>query len=74
MRKKALLTLVPTVGLLSLLWLSSSQSTALASSSTTGYRLTISPWPKVGGSVNINPEDPDKIIALSVVLVVPTAL
>ncbi len=40
MRKRVLLTLVPTAGLLSLLWLSGSQSTALASSSTT-YTLTV---------------------------------
>ena len=61
MRKRAFLTLVPTAGLLSLLWLASSQSTALASSSTGGYTLTISSWPVVGGIVGIYPEDPGKI-------------
>ena len=48
MRKRVLLTLVPTAGLLSLLWLSGSQSTALANSSTAEYTLTISPEPTRG--------------------------
>ncbi len=60
MRKKALLTLVPTAGLLSVLWLSGSQSTALASSSTTEYALTISPKP-TGGNVRVPGEPEDAI-------------
>jgi len=64
MRKRAFLVLVLIVGLLSLFWLASSQSTALASSSTGGYTLTISSWPVVGGIVDIDPEDPGKILSI----------
>jgi uncharacterized repeat protein (TIGR02543 family) len=64
MRKRAFLVLVLIVGLLSLLWLASSQSTALASSSTGGYTLTISSWPVVDGIVDIDPEDPGKILSI----------
>jgi uncharacterized repeat protein (TIGR02543 family) len=63
-RKRAFLVLVLIVGLLSLFWLASSQSTALASSSTGGYTLTISSWPVVGGIVDIDPEDPGKILSI----------
>jgi uncharacterized repeat protein (TIGR02543 family) len=64
MRKRAFLVLLLIVGLLSLLWLASSQSTALASSSTGGYTLTISSWPVVDGIVDIDPEDPGKILSI----------
>ncbi len=60
MKKKALLTLVPTAGLLSVLWLSGSQSTALADPAEEGgeeYILTISPKP-TGGNVRTEPEGP----------------
>jgi uncharacterized repeat protein (TIGR02543 family) len=60
MRKKALLALVPTAGLLSLLWLSGSQSTALADSSREGYTLTIFPKP-TGGTVRVPAEPEDAI-------------
>ncbi len=63
MRKKALLTLVPAAGLLSVLWLSGSQSTALADTSEEGgerYRLTISPKP-TGGNVRVPGEPEDAI-------------
>jgi uncharacterized repeat protein (TIGR02543 family) len=61
MRKKVLLTLVPTAGLLSLLWLSGSQSTALASSSTT-YTLTVYFYGDWSGNFNGYPEDHDSIV------------
>ncbi len=59
MRKKALLTLVPTAGLLSVLWLSGSQSTALASSPMT-YTLTV--YIDGDGTIDVNPENPDSIV------------
>jgi len=48
------------VGLLSLLWLASSQSTALASSPTTEYRLTM--YFYGDGDFSIDPENPDSIL------------
>ncbi len=54
---------MPTVGLLSVLWLSGSQSTALADSPEEGgerYRLTISPKP-IGGNVRVPGEPEDAI-------------
>ncbi len=63
MRKRALLTLVLIASLLSLVWLASSQSTALADSPEEGgerYRLTISPKP-TGGNIRVPGEPEDAI-------------
>jgi len=62
MRKKALLALVPTAGLLSLLWLSSSQSTALAFSSTTGYTLKLYWYGDGEGEVLLNFDDYESFV------------
>jgi uncharacterized repeat protein (TIGR02543 family) len=63
MRKRVFLALLPAAGLLSLLWLSGSQSTALASSSTTEYRLKVYVYGDGDGGFNINPEYPDSILS-----------
>jgi uncharacterized repeat protein (TIGR02543 family) len=61
MRKRAFLVLVLIVGLLSLLWLASSQSTALASSSTTQYTLKVYWYGDGDGDVDAD-FDPESIV------------
>jgi uncharacterized repeat protein (TIGR02543 family) len=61
MRKRAFLVLLLIVGLLYLLWLASSQSTALASSSTTQYTLKVYWYGDGDGDVDAD-FDPESIV------------